>query len=104
MCSDESDTDGMAMATDESDANEPFHAVQSWSHDAPDESPSDAVLLAMSSLVEDQVGVTPVYDTLDLDALDALFTSLGDGTVTFHHAGYDVVVHASGEVAVTARR
>lgn len=55
----------------------------------------------------DPVGlVEPLYDTIDPDALDALFDGPSDrhGKITFRYHGYRVTVHSDGRVDVTDRR
>ena len=85
---------------------------------ADDESLSDAVIAALreaegvttesdASAPMETVGVlTPLFETIDPDALNALFspTYSGDtrtGSITFTHDGYDVTVTATGEVTVS---
>lgn len=83
---------------------------------AQDENPSEAVIAALRkasdrspSLDADRPGddmLEPLYNTIDPDALDALFssrtgTSTRSGTVTFTHAGYEVTVSATGDVSVS---
>jgi len=87
---------------------------------AEDESLSDAVIAALreaegvssdsdASAAMETVGVlTPLFETIDPDALNALFspTHSGDtrtGSVTFTHDGYDVTVTADGEVTVSSQ-
>ncbi len=82
---------------------------------AEDENPSEAVIVALRkasdrspSLDADRPGddmLEPLFNTIDPDALDALFssrngTSTRSGTVTFTHAGYEVTVSAAGDVTV----
>jgi len=83
---------------------------------AEDENPSEAVIAALRkasdrspSLDADGPGddmLEPLYNTVDPDALDALFSSRNgtatrSGTVTFTHAGYEVTVSAAGDVTVS---
>ncbi|MFA9416836.1 HalOD1 output domain-containing protein [Natrinema sp. HArc-T2] len=89
---------------------------------ADDESLSDAVIAALreaegvasasdsdASAAMETVGVlTPLFETIDPDALNALFSSThsGDtrtGSVTFTHDGYDVTVTADGEITVSSQ-
>lgn len=48
----------------------------------------------------------PLYDTINPDALDALFaprfdgTPRGDGQTTFDYAGYVVTVYSDGDVEI----
>ncbi len=52
--------------------------------------------------------LTPLYDVIDPEALDALFAPLVDGTtrthgsVSFHYAGYWVTVSSEGAVELKA--
>jgi len=54
----------------------------------------------------DQECIDPLYNTVDPDALDAIFRDLPDGPkrvggrVEFTHEGYDVTVRADGGVSV----
>lgn len=80
----------------------------------PDESLADAVLRALYEAASDDTETTtvdvvetldPLYETIDLEALDRLFRPESDdnttqGTVSFVHAGYDVTVTAAGDVTV----
>lgn len=50
----------------------------------------------------------PLYETIDPDALNALFDSPDAAshsavTVTFRYCGYDVIVEGPGQVTVTER-
>jgi hypothetical protein len=46
----------------------------------------------------------PLYDVVDPDALDSLFTdNEGPGRVIFELAGHEITVHASGEILVRDR-
>lgn len=84
---------------------------------ADDESMSEAVITALRDAADvadsdasagvQPVGVfTPLFETIDPDALNALFspTNNGDtrtGSVTFTHDGYEVTVTDAGEVTVS---
>ncbi|ADB63027.1 hypothetical protein Htur_4206 (plasmid) [Haloterrigena turkmenica DSM 5511] len=52
-------------------------------------------------------GIAPLYQTIDPDALDALFQNTAGeepiGTVEFVHCGYKVTVESTGEITVTER-
>ena len=54
----------------------------------------------------DPLDIPPLYESVDPDALDALFTPDSRepvlGEVTFTHAGYEVTVAYDGEVVITA--
>ena len=82
---------------------------------AEDENPSEAVIAALREATgrstspdaggEDGNMLEPLFDTIDPDALDALFssrngTSTRSGTVTFTHVGFEVTVSAAGDVTV----
>lgn len=69
---------------------------------------SDAVISLIAEANDvDPVELTPLYDAIDPDALDALFQqahadSIRSGSVRFTYCGYDVVVFwADGEPCVT---
>ena len=84
---------------------------------ADDESVSEAVIAALrdaagvadsdaSADVQSVGTLTPLFETIDPDALNALFspTHNGDtrtGSVTFTHDGYEVTVTGAGEVTVS---
>ncbi|MFD1588566.1 HalOD1 output domain-containing protein [Halorientalis brevis] len=86
-------------------------------HTATDgESLSEAVIVALrkaasrtTATTTDQLDVgaiDPLFETIDPDALDALFGQPGDGTqqsgtVSFTHSGFEVTASGSGEVLVT---
>ena len=82
------------------------------------ESLSEAVIVALRKAVtrtrkpadapeQLDVGVVdPLFETVDPDALDSLFSqSAGgtrpSGTVSFIHSGFEVTARASGEILVT---
>ncbi len=82
------------------------------------ESLSEAVIVALRKAVmrtrapadapeQLDVGVVdPLFETVDPDALDALFSqSVGGtrsmGSVSFTHSGFEVTARASGEILVT---
>lgn len=44
----------------------------------------------------DPIDLAPLYDTIDPEALDALFDDGGEGTITFTYAGHEVEVTADG--------
>ena len=58
----------------------------------------DAVAAVSNTAVED---LTPIFEVVDPDALDALFTQSSTGRVTFAYEGYGVCVFADGMVAIT---
>ena len=55
----------------------------------------------------DPLELPPLYESVDPDALDALFTPDSRepvlGEVTFTHAGHEITVAYDGEVVITAR-
>ncbi|QFU83865.1 hypothetical protein GCU68_15645 [Natronorubrum aibiense] len=83
-----------------------------------DETLSEAVIAALrtaaSSASSDQgddgqdIGVlTPLFETVDPDALNSLFSSTysgtsRNGTITFTHDGYDVTATGDGHVVVSS--
>ena len=71
-----------------------------------DESVSNVVVEAVSEArgVE-MTELSPLTRTVDCDALDALYETLGaDGSVSFVYEGLDVVVSGSGVVTVREPR
>lgn len=69
--------------------------------------PSETVIRDVVSEVALREGVgpldlPPLYDAVDLDALDGLLTggSITDGAVTFRYCGYDVTIDADRNVTV----
>ena len=84
---------------------------------ADDESMSEAVVAALRDAAgvtgsDEDAGVepvgvlTPLFETIDPDALNALFspTQNGDtrtGSVTFTHDGYEVTVTHAGDITVS---
>ncbi|MFC6721431.1 HalOD1 output domain-containing protein [Halovenus amylolytica] len=66
------------------------------------------VLEAVAEVTDaDLVELPPLYDHIDPDALEAVFTHTAGnrqvaGSVSFQFAGYPITVHASGEVVVYA--
>ena len=92
---------------------------ESHTYTAADDEPlSEAVITALREAADvtsdsdagaglQTVGVlTPLYETIDPDALNALFSSTErttrTGTVTFTHDGYEVTVTDAGEVSVSS--
>ncbi|MHB9285932.1 HalOD1 output domain-containing protein [Halobacteriales archaeon Cl-PHB] len=97
----------------QTDQATPNSGAVTYTADA-DESLADAVLRALYESASDATGTTtvdvvetldPLYETVDLEALDRLFRpgvdgETTEGTVTFVHAGYDITVSAAGDVTV----
>lgn len=80
----------------------------SWEQPSEREQPSVAVVTALADAEDvDPAELEPLYDRIDLDALDRLFAPRDDGTprdagrVRFRTHGYEVVVTASGRVDLT---
>lgn len=68
----------------------------------PDQGLSDAVLTAIAdhSGTEPSEIEPPLYQVVDVEALDTLFRD-GSGTVTFEYAGYEVQVSGDGVVELS---
>lgn len=70
---------------------------------------STSVVRAVAAVTgKEPVDIQPLYDVVDADALDDLFSpATGDGPRTTGHVsffleGVDVTVHASGEIVIDA--
>lgn len=70
-------------------------------------STSELVVYALAAITGvEQEELLPLHNTIDTDALDALFAPTIDGRtrtggqVTFTHTGYTVTVRPGGEIAV----
>lgn len=48
----------------------------------------------------DPVDLAPLYETIDPEALDDLFRSGCDGSITFTYEGHEVEVHGDGPATV----
>lgn len=48
----------------------------------------------------DPLALDPLHDSIDTNALRALFTSEGEGHLQFTYADHDVVVYSDGEFTV----
>lgn len=72
----------------------------------PSEEPSHAIITTVAALADVPADeLPPLYDSIDPDALDALFDSSGDRSdlqLSFSYFEYDVTVHQEGEIVVTA--
>ena len=65
--------------------------------------PSETVLRALTEAHEaDYAEMEPLYENIDLDALDDLFRGPRQGTVTFEYGEYTVIVR--GDVEVSLRK
>ncbi|MFC6718897.1 HalOD1 output domain-containing protein [Natrialbaceae archaeon GCM10025810] len=77
-------------------------ATAEWAPDS-ENTPLYAVVSAVAEAEEvDPVDLPPLYNAIDLEALNTLFTS-ESGTVSrveFEYAGYSVVVRGEGSVEV----
>ncbi|SDR27520.1 HalOD1 output domain-containing protein [Natronobacterium texcoconense] len=67
--------------------------------------PSETVVDAVSSVTdEDPLEITPLYEAIDPDALDALFDDSRSGDenheLWFTYEGFDVGVRSDGEVRI----
>ncbi|RQG90893.1 hypothetical protein EA473_19810 [Natrarchaeobius chitinivorans] len=74
-----------------------------WGDDD-ENTPVYAVVSAVAKVEDtDPVDLPPLYNAIDSEALNNLFTSRSESTVeqlTFQYAGYTIVVSGSGEVHV----
>jgi len=70
-------------------------------------SPSDAVVAAVANVRGvDPASLAPLHESVDTEALDALFDGRGDGSnrhVEFQYVGYDVTVRGDGRIVVAER-
>ena len=63
-----------------------------------DDEPSMAVIeLVAEATGTDPIELTPLYDVIDPEAIDALGTSAGFSSLEFEYAGHTVVLEASGD-------
>lgn len=69
-----------------------------WVND--DETLSEAITRAVMAETRTTIqNVQPLCESLDPDALDALFSNRAAcGHITFEHAGYRIVAHSIGEL------
>jgi hypothetical protein len=72
--------------------------------------PSETVISKVAELEDtDPPDLTPLYNSIDPEALDMIFESVQNGpdrtngSIQFSHEGYDIVVEADGTVSVTDR-
>jgi len=64
--------------------------------------PSTAVIRIISVAMNcDPTAVDPLAETVDPDALDRLLRSMDDGTLTFTHLAFSILLHADGTVSVS---
>lgn len=76
-------------------------------HDFGEQRPSRAVVTTVATVEETgPIELAPLGNVIDPDALDAMFgpreNATFDGRVSFDYCGYEVSVHAGGEVTVRA--
>lgn len=76
--------------------NETMHIHQI----GPDESPSYAVVRAVSTFSDTPITeLDPLSLTIDPEAMDSVLESASDGDISFSYSGFDVTV-TDGEVVV----
>lgn len=80
------------------------YAVHDWGSDEPI---SYTVVMALAAVRgTDPTELPPLYDSIDVDALDELFAPSpaddadGDGSITFTHADHEVVIYADGWITI----
>lgn len=71
------------------------------------ESPSEKAIRKLATAEGiDQADLDPIFNSVEPDALDAIFQNLSngpardEGKVEFTHEGYTVTVHADGGVSI----
>lgn len=63
--------------------------------------PSETVVRALTEAEgEEPTEMRPLYDVIDLEALDALFRGPNPGTVTFDYGEHTIVVRQDAEVVI----
>nr|WP_226007851.1 HalOD1 output domain-containing protein [Natrinema salinisoli] len=93
---------GTPVNTDDSSAELTPSTTAEWEQDT-ENTPVYAVVSAVAEAEGvDHVDLPPLYNVIDPEALNALFTSDSGGvsTVEFEYAGYAVVVRGEGTVEV----
>ena len=50
----------------------------------------------------DPLDIPPLYDSVDLDAVEALLEDTDTQQIQFRHAGFDVVVTSSGDIKINS--
>ncbi|WP_226008300.1 HalOD1 output domain-containing protein [Natrinema salinisoli] len=94
---------GTQINTDESSAEITLSTTAKWEQDT-ENTPVYAVVSAVSEASGlDIVELPPLYEVINPDALNALFTSRAEPAVrkvSFEYAGYDIVVRGTGAVEV----
>lgn len=68
----------------------------------PDEATRNTVVAAVSDMKDvDMIELDPLMRTVDCDALDALYDTMGpDGSISFEYEGFDGLVTGEGTVSV----
>ena len=88
---------------DDSSVSLTTSTTATWNTDS-ENTPVYAVVSAVAEAEDvDPVDLPPLYNAIDPEALNALFTSRNDtavATVEFEYAGYTVAIHGTGEVVV----
>lgn len=63
--------------------------------------PSETIVRALAEVHDgDHTDMKPIYEVVDLEAIDALFRGPNPGSVTFEYGEYTVVVREDAEVAI----
>ena len=89
------DTNETPIGSDDA-ATSPSMGVTTY-HTADDETLGEAVVRAVAAETDT---AQPLYDAIDLEALDNLFSDRPMGWVTFHHAGVELAVTSGGEIRI----
>lgn len=94
---------GTQVNTENSSTELTLSATAEWKRNT-EKTPVCAVVSAVADASGmDMVELPPLYEAIDPDALNALFTGRSEpavGQVSFRYAGYDVVVRGTGVVRV----
>ncbi|MDS0476842.1 HalOD1 output domain-containing protein [Natrinema sp. 1APR25-10V2] len=94
---------GTPVSTDDDSTELTLSTTAEWEHDT-ENTPVYAVISAVSEVSKlDMVELPPLYEAINPDALNNVFTSRSEPAVdkvSFQYAGYDVVVRGSGMVQV----
>ncbi|MBX0324687.1 hypothetical protein EGH21_16800 [Halomicroarcula sp. F13] len=98
MTSIESSDGGGKAITADVDGTQPVRHRFDWDEIPPSEAVCRAIGVAMNS---DPTEIGPLYETVDLEAIDGLLRSAEDDIeLSFTHAGLLVVVRGCGEIVV----
>lgn len=77
-------------------------ALQRWD-DSSDASLAETIVKAIATVKGvSPMEVPPLYDSVDPDAVESLFEHSDSHRIQFRHAGFDVVVTASGEIKLSS--